>query len=614
MVIKFTEKYLDITISPKTRNTIYQYIGNDTSISLNFYFWNGDIPNIPPNSHGWVTKKGKDLILTTLFLDKKRLTPKYVKTTIKNFYEQESVYKQIWFYCADSYSCTDDFTITPGMNLATEAVFVNAGFSDVPDKHYYFASDDKDANFTLSQAEDVVVIDFKGNDNYTILREYYNNNTGDYDNKGNVIHDFAGNDKYYCNNNNRTRVEDFKGKDEYEVSGTTTYKNSNLRVQDYASNDKYNANNCGILYIDDFKGNDTYVASNGGYLDVSDEAGNDIYEITNNSGSFLGDLVGNDKYSFLNSQGDINAHKDIVVEDYAGNDKYTFYNTKIAFDGSQGQINETKGNDNYNISNSAGFWFYDYAGNDKYIVSDCSLTNDYTVEEQYDRRKDLRFSDFSGNDTYEFSNIIYSVLDTNNCNILDSSGNDKYNIDSVVNLAIKDNGIGKDTYNIKNSNNVYIEDSNGNDTYKLDRIDGVIKINDATGKDSLIINCDQCNFIYMTNINKINNGDNQDGSLLIYDKINGGYVAIKNFFGVDLTKNYTARGAGEIESIKIKKKVNGQIFTEAMNVYNEIRSDIASWLENKNYADVSDCLLSNNIDDINILVSAYTNHNVAELL
>lgn len=510
MVKKFSEKDKTITITPKSANETYKYIGSEGDVHITFdSSVEGLMSQYPGRRRTFGEKNGKNLVLTTYFLNSSKNIAKIVTTTIQDFYAENSKFSQIEIYSQDNWSGYDVLSVNDieGVN----SLYVQAGAEDEAGKKYYMASRDNNANLLLTNEDQVIVADFKGNDNYTMNRDYHDENSTDYLYQ-NLIDDFAGNDTYTAYNSNYTYVRDFKGTDNYEsYDGTDITKPTLLSVDDRDGNDKYFAHNAGKIVADDYKGNDSYTVKDSGSLVVNEYAGNDSYELTETSTTYrdeytsatVKDYKGKDKYLVKNIMSqDYHPGYNLQIQDLDENDSYTFEKVKLYDDKDENYVwdKSIKSNDSYNISETTGLLFKDDGGNDKYTVSDCNIYPIYSIP-----INNLRFEDYAGSDSYEFTNVKYnyfnSILDFNyeyqnfkdaDYSVYDGAGNDNYKFKNVIALKVYDEGNGKDTFNIEYSDFVHLYNVAGDDTYNIKNsatdyspyyISDSILIEDFSGKD-----------------------------------------------------------------------------------------------------------------------------------
>ena len=111
----------------------------------------------------------------------------------------------------------------------------------------------------------------------------------------------------------------------------------------------------------------------------------------------------------------------------------------------------------------------------------------------------------------------------------------------------------------------------------------------------------------MTNYREVQENVYKDAnsSLIIYDKVNKGFVEIENFYTSDSNGLYTGYGDGKIETIKIGKSAlkgvpAGAYFT------NSIKSEVATWLESSDdFNSVVDVLQKGTDEQIADIVYAF---------
>jgi hypothetical protein len=299
-------------------------------------------------------------------------------------------------------------------------------------------------------------------------------------------------------------------------------------------------------------------------------------------------------------------------------------------------------NDKYTVTGglTSDVSIYDCYGKDNYSVKGTKDSNIYSVSITDDGTRvaedadkyDLEYvcyatiTDEGGNNTFNVKNAYsvtvktnkmpagagvnkYNFTATEGFSVIDSQSQGQYTITSSYG-SITDS-YGDDTYKLSKlaqGSTVYLADYYGNDKYNVDKLTATLNISDTAGdNDILTIGGNQKDFVFMTNCDK-NTGADDACSLIAYDKKNGGYVKINNFFN----NSYNGFGNGEIEEIKIGKKVSDDVFTVVETKYNNnaLRAQIAGWLADNNYTDVANVLAQNNADDIATITAYFENNAV----
>ena len=208
------------------------------------------------------------------------------------------------------------------------------------------------------------------------------------------------------------------------------------------------------------------------------------------------------------------------------------------------------------------------------------------------------------------------VLDTINLQeqVLKFSGKGKIS-DTVFNDKIT--GSKKnDTYTFQNGGNDVVTDKKGKDKYNvlLNEVDKVT-INDKKGKDTLILkDVNKSDAVFGFDVVKTE----ADGELVytigndlfvMSENENSGLVQINNFF-----KSFTDKdGDGTIDSFKYGsgrvenfKYADGSGFSFNTNCVNEIKSNVAAWLnDHEGYASANEVFANGSKEDVQSLISAY---------
>ena len=144
---------LEYIISPKSVNTVFVHKdSNPATIELKYNDTNTKYNYIP-----FVTRKGNNLVVKTYVIKmySSNMYKKTITTTFKDYFSDEnfnSIYndKSLEERCAQK-----NVTLTEN-------------------KEYILASSDKNASLVLSEGGSDWIYDTKGNDNYTLEYNYYN--------------------------------------------------------------------------------------------------------------------------------------------------------------------------------------------------------------------------------------------------------------------------------------------------------------------------------------------------------------------------------------------------------------------------------------------------------
>lgn len=227
---------------------------------------------------------------------------------------------------------------------------------------------------------------------------------------------------------------------------------------------------------------------------VYDEKGKDNYVITSPSGrDYFLEMSGSDEYKAFSGSNP-------QIQDLKGNDEYVAENTNT-----QMLIEDYSGNDEYEAKDSATIITYDYKGNDEYIAQNNGSIqiNDNKGNDKYWlwSHRASGIVDFEGNDSYDLLNAVidapaklyiadnkgndkFSIKNSSNINIIESSGADKYEILNGSNAVSLNDYSGSDKYTIAGgSNNLELTDVAGNDKYTLND-SNYVEISDTKGSDS----------------------------------------------------------------------------------------------------------------------------------
>lgn len=427
----------DITVTPKSKSTTWQYTGGTTPYTFEL---TNQLPEYGynPEYRSFAVKSKNDLVVTTMFATTAGKVKK-VTNTIKNYFKEPTAdYKVYYTYYTDTPRI---HTVRPNTSEGTSGLF-----GTVEDALCYLASSSKNADLvTFSGTQKTEILDLKGNDKY---KTAHTTNITDY------FYELAGNDEYWADGAGTLNAYDWAGGDTYHLS-----KGSKLTVHDYA-------------------GKDTYTVADEGasaFLTSTDYAGNDIYELGLGSNFWTKDFKGNDTYKVKTNKNNL---EDIPrINDSTGSDKYYLDYATV-------DIVDEGGKDRYEAKNAKVLSISDYGkGNDTVIVENSNLVYDKSY-----------IANATGNETYKFTNVSFdwaTHTETSLPAILDESGKDKYTLTDSSWLDIKDEK-GNDTYKINDSEHIFITDEAGNDKYDLtENEDGIdmydINIIDNGGKDTYTI-------------------------------------------------------------------------------------------------------------------------------
>lgn len=259
---------------------------------------------------------------------------------------------------------------------------------------------------------------------------------------------------------------------------------------------------------------------------------NDTFIVTN-TGNYIIDFNGNDTYK-IKPLYNTNTHN--TIRDYKGNDKYII--TSVS-DFIVLNISDHSGNDTYSFTNRIYSYLYDYAGNDTYnFYSSRGNINDYVGKDTYNVNCSSRvyITDEGGNDTYNVNNSFVNFTDKN-------KGNEIYNLSGLYSDSWIEDYEGKDKYFIDyatgtNDEKIEIRERQGNDTYSISG-SKYINLREYNGNDKYTIK----------------NSEN----LTITDNVAEGSSANKDSYDIIGVKNSTITDANGNDTYKIK-------FSESMTV------------------------------------------------
>lgn len=515
--------------------------------------------------------------------------------------------------------------------------WTNVKFSTWADEGSYAIKDENgNDKYTLRSVKNIRIYDGGGKDYYNLKSNYNSNNADMYVNNFQIIDKGNKNDKYdlqfvaceYTEDDETSRtIIDDGGNDKYNLASST-----NIRINDKSGNDTYNLK----APVDKkgkkikFEGEDVINSLNSSVI-IYDDKGNDKYNISYLMNGTIVDSEGKDTYNIKGST----LSYDLSAMGYGTTNIPSVSMSKI-HDAS------LTSSDTYNISNATGYpmmiaigdldpFIRDDGGNNKFNIKNSGKSVDLKAYSEAYKNKDtitltkiiFTIPTFTikctgiGDDKYNISN---SVLLTT---ISDNSGKDKYNFKNVLGSVIVNDNEGNDRYTIsKNKAGIIITDNSGDDSYILDNLkrakvgtlegNSAVIIDDKSGKDTLKIkSLNKSNIVYMTNFSddvEKNYINDEDFGLIIYDKKNGGFVNLVDFYSADET-SITGFGNGVIETFKAGKKSINLQSTSACNYtkMESIRAEVGAWLseDGRNYDSVQDVLTSSNTTDINELVKIF---------
>ena len=411
----------------------------------------------------------------------------------------------------------------------------------------------------------------------------------------NTISDEGGSDKYSIKDTMYVSIKDNNGNDKYSFNGQII----NTKIDDLGGIDTYSNNSkseLSCISIDD-KGadNDTYKLNNVEGT-IEDEGGDNTFVINGSVDFYVTTSgLGNDKYTLQNR---INGY----INDDGGEDTYTSKGKTTLW--SFSIIDSGTAADTYTLNGGNRLSITDKGGNNKFTISNCyesgiKATGNGNDTYKYTNMSDCWIDDSAGNDNY---NINKSRLS----NIEDYAGSDVYKFTNTESGYITDSE-GDDNYSIVKSTDINILDFDGNDTYTID-IKGIKNgnyyIDDCgSGTDSLTISgLSAKNVVYLSDIDK--NGKTT-GDLIILDKANKSYVQINHFYNYDEESGYILDEFDEgcIETIKAGKTTLN-ITSDIRNDINNIKGQIAGWLfSSEEYDSVIQVLNSGDKNVINELIA-----------
>lgn len=497
-------------------------------------------------------------------------------------------------------------------------------------KVYDLRGNDK-YNINYAQGEEagakkITIIDLDGKDTYKITASKHINLT-----------DQNGNDTYNIIDSDKLNISDGTNSEDNPQNETYTLKTvSNSTLEDTFGNDSYKIDLSVKTSIDNWGGTDKYTVTNSNGITIEDNAnktsgtaltsyadGNDTFTVKDSietaiySGqgddkftvsddavrTTILDAVGNDKY-------DIKDSALVKIVDKSGDDTYKLTNVdnyNIQVSGTQtdeGALNynirDNVGNDKYDIKNSRSIYVYDNTTNEGE-----KNTFNLTSNDNINIITDKQATAYS-QDTYNLtSNTSVTVEDY-------GASSDTYNLTSNFIATIDDKGTSSDTYNLKSVKIANLTDEGEtNDTYNLDKITGKTTITDFGGdNDSLIIKGAKAN-----NIVFMADAGTDRGNLFAYDKKNGGFVKIVNYYdytdeqggqyGDEHVYHLSGYGIGQMETVKLGSS-NANI--KAAGDMDAFQQDVTAFLTSesaKGYTTIETALSSGDSDVISGLIACF---------
>ena len=448
------------------------------------------------------------------------------------------------------------------------------------------------------------------------------------------IIDDGGNDKYILASTANVRINDKAGNDTYTLKAPTDKKGNKIIFEGEEMFSIFNAK----TEIYDDKGNDNYNISYAMEAKIYDSEGKDTYNIKGNA----------------------------VSQTQKFTEEITLDTTTPTVVMLEIHDTSTTSADTYNISNIVGQPFYamgtpvfmDDGGNNKFNIKNAGKYINQKDFEELQSVENLNISNFSdlltnpdalkmlsllfsmpsfgircmgiGNDKYNISNSFLMA------NISDYKGDDKYNLKNTSGAILIADNEGNDTYTIsKNKASFNITDNSGNDTYTLDNLNKSkfgthngstsVIISDKAGKDTLkISSLNKSSIVYMTNFSKSASEhyiNNIDFGMIIYDKKNGGFVNLVDFYETTETvisaeeKEVHITGLNNsIETLKAGKKLINLVSDAGDYSKMEIlREQVGAWLtaDGRDYDDVQSVLAGSNREDIKALVQIFQTGNIS---
>ncbi len=568
----------------------------------------------------------------------------------KDEYEIKNITSNNILSITDDSNSKDKYKVSNSVDIVADSlsIFDAAG----NDKHYW-----TNVKFTtLSDEGNYAIKDEYGNDKYT-LRDVKNIRI--YDGNGKDKYDFK--NLYDTKNKTFTSVSDFQIKDcgnkndKYDLQFVSCEyaedDETSRTIIDDGGNDKYTLASSSGIRINDKSGNDTYdlkapvdkkgkkikfeseeaFAAINGKSEIYDDKGNDKYNISYAMGTKIYDSEGKDTYNIKGST---------ISQTSKFTEEITLDLTMPTVSMLEIHDTSTTSADTYNIANVTGSSgiiglglhtpvITDDGGNNKFNIKNAgsyiSIKEIQEATENKDKGKLLSLfwsmPSFGircmgvGDDRYNIKN---SFLMTS---ISDSKGNDKYSFKNVSGSIIASDNEGNDKYTIsKNKAGIEITDNSGNDTYTLDKLkktkvgtlEGAadILINDKEGNDTLkISSLKKSNIIYMANFSNdvsTNYMDSQDFGLIIYDKKNGGFVDLVDFY--ETTETQITGLKNSIETLKAgKKSINLTTAAGDFSKMEAVREQVGAWLADsgRNFDDVRQVLSEGSKEDIASLVQMF---------
>ena len=176
-------------------------------------------------------------------------------------------------------------------------------------------------------------------------------------------------------------------------------------------------------------------------------------------------------------------------------------------------------------------------------------------------------------------------------------------------------GKGNDKYYVTSSNisaTTKIFDTEGNDTYNVKSLDTSVYINDSAGsKDVLKITGKNIKYTMVFDV-AVGSGAISTDSLFIVSNSNIMYENIDDYIagGIEIADFFDGNkyGDGRIEKITI----SGKTADTTLSHFDEIRSNVATWLSSTTYTSAMEVFKSDEQTDIQSLISLYQGNPVVD--
>ncbi len=483
--------------------------------------------NAKYKGYAYKVKDGNDLKVVTVYTDKTTdAFKKQVTTTIVDYYKHNETYSGDTATIGNTTGVTkDNNKIYDLKSSNTLSSIGNLVGSDKNDKinlksggvNYvdFNGNDNYDVKIWYSPKEQSSITDFKGNDKYAFsVLESIKVDTTDYGEstlttslKSKNVKDYSGNDSYDIKDNAYVYINDYAGKDKYNVNraysnsmiydwgGADNYniKNTAITIRDYGANDTYNVFDSKVTINENVKGGSEFgSAGNDKYnlnnlkrgSKINDKLGNDTYTINSTIGTKSGntttwgldltDFTGNETYK-------VNGSQYVSLGDNAGNDKYIVNNSDNVKISDSITSGNTGGKDTYTLTNVINSSITDYYGNDTYKLNslyDTNINDYYGGADKYTLVDSIGVKitnqDNYGSDVKPKDQIDnFTVKNSAEITINSDYGNDKFNISNQSHRIKLFDTAGNENYTIKDTSLVKINDDKGDDKYNFTNVDGI---------------------------------------------------------------------------------------------------------------------------------------------